>query len=246
MHAAHLVFSAWDDSFKEFTNVAREVTRKRSEKFIPIKVSARHVKLEERVRYFRAFRKQHHQLLVMVGPLGSETTARTRGGGAGAGAQGQDGEGVGEGEGAGEGAAEDGQEQAAAAAAREWKSTLGDIDMDAEVRLALSSSSFPVSSRSPSPRVRRQVRQAYGSVKNVDVLDVSPGASLLASLTPFLFLARPLTRPTPPQTCRGHRLLDRGRDGLQRARRARREPHHLAVARPARRRKERQRDVPRL
>ncbi|GAA5943977.1 hypothetical protein JCM3775_004729 [Rhodotorula graminis] len=135
MHHAHLVFVAWDDSFKEFTNVAREVTRKRAEKFIPIKVSASHVRLEERVRYFRAFRKQHHQLLVMVGPLGSETMLR---GGEKARQQ-------------GEGEEADGQQkqQQAAAAAREWKSTLGDIDMDAEVR------------------------QAYESVKNVDVLDVS-------------------------------------------------------------------------
>ncbi len=31
------IFRAWDDSVKEFTNVAREVTRRRNEKFIPIK-----------------------------------------------------------------------------------------------------------------------------------------------------------------------------------------------------------------
>ncbi|BGP45295.1 dynein heavy chain [Rhodotorula kratochvilovae] len=124
MSASSAVFHAWDDSFKEFTNVAREVTRKRAEKFIPIKIAPAHAKLQERVLYFRQFRKQHHQLQVMVGPLGSETRSAN---GSGTGANGDvDGE-----------------------TTREWTSTLGDIDMDAEVR------------------------QAYESVKNVDVLDVS-------------------------------------------------------------------------
>ena len=53
---------------KEFTNVAREVTRKRQEKFIPIKVYPAHGKLQERCRYLRDWRKQHEQLAVMTGP----------------------------------------------------------------------------------------------------------------------------------------------------------------------------------
>lgn len=72
MSQCSVVFHAWDDSLKEFTNVAREVTRKRAEKFLPIKINPAHAKLQERVMYFRQFRKQHHQLQVMVGPLGSE------------------------------------------------------------------------------------------------------------------------------------------------------------------------------
>lgn len=72
MSACSAVFSAWDESLKEFTNVARDVTRKRSEKFLPIKIHPAHAKLMERVNYLRAFRKQHWQLVVMVGPLGSE------------------------------------------------------------------------------------------------------------------------------------------------------------------------------
>ncbi|KAK4049755.1 dynein heavy chain [Microbotryomycetes sp. JL221] len=75
MSGCSAVFHAWDDSLKEFTNVAREVTRKRSEKFIPIKINAAHIKLQERVIYFRQFRKQHHQLQVMVKPLGAEVRA---------------------------------------------------------------------------------------------------------------------------------------------------------------------------
>ncbi|EIN13215.1 dynein heavy chain protein 2 [Punctularia strigosozonata HHB-11173 SS5] len=62
------IFRTWDDLIKEFTNVAREVTRKRSEKFIPIKVVPAHAKLQERVRYLRDWRKQHEQLAVMTGP----------------------------------------------------------------------------------------------------------------------------------------------------------------------------------
>ncbi|KAM0751755.1 hypothetical protein T439DRAFT_218203 [Meredithblackwellia eburnea MCA 4105] len=117
MSLTFAVFDMWDDSLKEFTNVAREVTRKRSEKFIPIKINPDHAKLQERVAYLRGFRKQHHQLEVMVGPLGSESRRIT-----------------------------------ADAKGDAERLTVGqgvEIDMEAEVR------------------------QAYESVKNVDVLDVS-------------------------------------------------------------------------
>jgi len=53
---------------KGFTDVARELTRKRSEKFIPIKVVPAHDKLQERTRYLKEWRKQHEQLAVMTGP----------------------------------------------------------------------------------------------------------------------------------------------------------------------------------
>ncbi|KIY49803.1 hypothetical protein FISHEDRAFT_72429 [Fistulina hepatica ATCC 64428] len=72
------IFRTWDDQIKEFTNVAREVTRKRSERFIPIKVVSAHAKLQERTRYLRDWRKQHEQLAVMTGPtkgLGAEVGA---------------------------------------------------------------------------------------------------------------------------------------------------------------------------
>ncbi|KAF8139617.1 dynein heavy chain, N-terminal region 1-domain-containing protein [Boletus edulis] len=62
------IFRTWDDLIKEFTNVAREVTRRRSEKFIPIKVVPAHAKLQERTRYLKDWRKQHEQLAVMTGP----------------------------------------------------------------------------------------------------------------------------------------------------------------------------------
>ncbi|TXT09077.1 hypothetical protein VHUM_02551 [Vanrija humicola] len=103
------LFTNWDELSKDYTNVAREVTRKRAEKFISIKVNPAHLKLEERIRYLRNFRRSHEQLRVM--------TSSTRS-----------------------------------------FSGLGndvpfDIDMEEEVRLS------------------------YESVKNVDVLDVSPEGS---------------------------------------------------------------------
>ncbi|KNC98573.1 uncharacterized protein SPPG_06258 [Spizellomyces punctatus DAOM BR117] len=56
------VFRTWDDQVKEFTNVARDVTRKRSEKFLPIKINPVHAKLQERITFLRTFRRQHEQL----------------------------------------------------------------------------------------------------------------------------------------------------------------------------------------
>lgn len=62
MNVAEGIFKTWDENIKEFTNVARDVTRKRSEKFIPIKISARHLKTQERLAYIKAFRHGHEQL----------------------------------------------------------------------------------------------------------------------------------------------------------------------------------------
>ncbi|KAK4688349.1 dynein cytoplasmic 1 heavy chain, partial [Tremellales sp. Uapishka_1] len=61
------VFASWDENMKDFTNVAREVSRKRAEKFISIKINPAHAKLQERVAYLRAFRRSHEQLRVMTG-----------------------------------------------------------------------------------------------------------------------------------------------------------------------------------
>lgn len=60
------VFHVWDELMKDFVNIAREVTRKRSEKFLPIKINPAHAKLRERLNYIGAFRKTHEQLRAMV------------------------------------------------------------------------------------------------------------------------------------------------------------------------------------
>lgn len=62
MNVAEGIFKTWDENLKEFTNVAREVTRKRGERFIPIKVIARHQKTQERLAYIKGFRHSHEQL----------------------------------------------------------------------------------------------------------------------------------------------------------------------------------------
>ncbi|KAF1993187.1 dynein heavy chain [Amniculicola lignicola CBS 123094] len=78
MTTAEGIWRAWEDNVKEFTNVAREVTRRRNEKFIPIKIAARHRETEERLRYITTFRKNHEQLQrTIVNVLGSETSLST-------------------------------------------------------------------------------------------------------------------------------------------------------------------------
>lgn len=76
------VFSTWDVLIKEFTDVAREVTRRRSEKFLPIRFNHAHAKLQERVKFVRNFRKQHEQLhqtilKVMTKPSGFSASRAT-------------------------------------------------------------------------------------------------------------------------------------------------------------------------
>lgn len=73
METADGVWRTWDEHVKDFTNVAREVTRRRAEKFIPIKVVSRHVKTQERLEYISTFRRNHEQLQrTIVDVLGSK------------------------------------------------------------------------------------------------------------------------------------------------------------------------------
>ncbi|WVQ73635.1 hypothetical protein IAR50_003215 [Cryptococcus sp. DSM 104548] len=103
------VFGTWEENMKDFTNVAREVSRKRAEKFISIKINPVHAKLQERITYLRAFRRSHEQLRVM--------TSSTR--------------------------------------------SFSGLGSDAPFELDM----------------EQEVRLSYESVKNVDVLDVSPEGS---------------------------------------------------------------------
>ena len=67
------VWQTWDENRREFTNVAREVMRRRNEKFIPIKVTERHTKIKERLDYINTFRVNHEQLQrTIVNVLGSQ------------------------------------------------------------------------------------------------------------------------------------------------------------------------------
>ncbi|KAH7328045.1 dynein heavy chain, N-terminal region 1-domain-containing protein [Stachybotrys elegans] len=75
MNICDEIFRAWEENIKEFTNVAREVTRRRNEKFIPIKINKKHSELESRIRYVSTFRDNHEQLQrTIVNVLGPSAT----------------------------------------------------------------------------------------------------------------------------------------------------------------------------
>ncbi|KAJ0425536.1 dynein heavy chain, cytoplasmic [Aspergillus carlsbadensis] len=115
------IWKTWDENLKEFTNVARESTRRRNEKFIPIKINARHEKTQERLNYINTFRVNHEQLQrTIANVLGPKSTS------------------------AGDAAAGTGADGAVIV------EEIGDVDAVEEVV------------------------QAYGALKNIDVLDVSP------------------------------------------------------------------------
>jgi dynein heavy chain 1, cytosolic len=62
LDTADTIWKAWDEHMKDFTNMAREVVRRRNEKFIPIKITPRHTRTQERLEYIRTFRTNHEQL----------------------------------------------------------------------------------------------------------------------------------------------------------------------------------------
>jgi dynein heavy chain 1, cytosolic len=75
MATADQIFQGWDAQLKEFTNIARETTRRRQEKFIPIKINPRHSDLQARLKYIATFRDNHEQLqrtiVIVLGPKAS-------------------------------------------------------------------------------------------------------------------------------------------------------------------------------
>ncbi|PLB47277.1 hypothetical protein P170DRAFT_466574 [Aspergillus steynii IBT 23096] len=76
MKTAGAIWRTWDENLKEFTNVARDSTRRRNEKFIPIKITARHEKTQERLKYINTFRVNHEQLQrTIVNVLGPSTSS---------------------------------------------------------------------------------------------------------------------------------------------------------------------------
>lgn len=66
LDAADHVLAVWDEELKEFVYVARDVTRKRGDKFIPIKVHAAHAPLRTRLGYLRRLRRAHEELVAMA------------------------------------------------------------------------------------------------------------------------------------------------------------------------------------
>ncbi|KAI2606831.1 cytoplasmic dynein heavy chain [Hypoxylon fragiforme] len=75
MTTADEIFKSWDAQIKEFTNIARETTRRRQERFIPIKVNPKHSELQARLKYIDTFRDNHEQLQrTIVNVLGPRAT----------------------------------------------------------------------------------------------------------------------------------------------------------------------------
>lgn len=67
------VWETWDEKLKEFSNVSREVIRRRNEKFLPIKVEPRHKQIRDRLKYIDNFRTNHEQLRdTITNVLGAE------------------------------------------------------------------------------------------------------------------------------------------------------------------------------
>jgi len=182
MNASDDVFRTWDDQLKDFTNVAREVTRKRSEKFIPIKIVPRHSATQERLQYLRTFRKAHEQLQRTVANVveAHENATHRRGG---------DDKG------------------------HLLSESFGDMDAVGEVR------------------------QAYEALKDVDVLDLSPGkfrSSHYSLLSTWAYFTR------------WHRIMGCSRDLVQRPRRSSRKRHYRKTTRTSCKSHDSQRNVPRL
>lgn len=74
MSSTDSIWRTWDENVKEFTNTARELTRRRNEKFIPIKISPKHAELQQRLKYVNTFRDNHEQLQrTIVNVLGHKT-----------------------------------------------------------------------------------------------------------------------------------------------------------------------------
>lgn len=84
MKTAGAIWRTWDENLKEFTSVARDSTRRRNEKFIPIKVAARHEKTQERLKYINTFRVNHEQfqktIVNVLGPKSSSSGDTAAGG----------------------------------------------------------------------------------------------------------------------------------------------------------------------
>ena len=62
IYEAEAVWETWDDCMRDFVNTARELQKKRPEKFIPVKVSPRHNGTQDRLKYVSNFRHKHEQL----------------------------------------------------------------------------------------------------------------------------------------------------------------------------------------
>ncbi|OLY80070.1 Cytoplasmic dynein 1 heavy chain 1 [Smittium mucronatum] len=66
INGAESAFSMWDEDLNDFINVARDTTRKRNDRFIPLKINSAHESLKERLVLVAKFRRQHEQLIQTI------------------------------------------------------------------------------------------------------------------------------------------------------------------------------------
>lgn len=79
MKTVEEVFKTWDEGVKEFISIARDVTRRRNDKFIALKVKPKHSALQERLAYVRTFRENHEQLQrTIMTVLGSTSSSGSK------------------------------------------------------------------------------------------------------------------------------------------------------------------------
>ncbi|ORY81439.1 dynein heavy chain, cytosolic [Protomyces lactucae-debilis] len=76
MEEVEEVFATWDDRLKEFQDTARDMLRKRGEKFTAVKTASRHAKIQERLAYLKAFRLSHEQLQATMMRITSQSKVR--------------------------------------------------------------------------------------------------------------------------------------------------------------------------
>lgn len=69
MSETQQVFASYDNKIRDFITTARDVLRKRNEKFLVVKVNAAHSKLQERLIYLQRFRQSHQQLFTTISSI---------------------------------------------------------------------------------------------------------------------------------------------------------------------------------
>lgn len=57
------IFDTWDRQAKEFTNVARELLRKRGEKFLFVRINSKTIHMKDRIQEALSFRSSHNELV---------------------------------------------------------------------------------------------------------------------------------------------------------------------------------------
>lgn len=65
------IYRVWDENILDLTSVLREISRKRSDKFVPIKFENNHLALQQRLDYVFSFRKKHWDLRSTISKVSS-------------------------------------------------------------------------------------------------------------------------------------------------------------------------------